>query len=243
MNASKPRWPRSPAVPSRTLKDVFEDAKKVYNTYTHGTFSKSELASALGVSATSGPFAGRFFSIKEFGLVEGNNDAFKVSQRFRDMKDAASGSAAFKRAALAAIKGSSIFSELLNEWKTKLPPRDAVAVRLEQQKKFNPDRAKEIAIVLEESLRFAGILDASNNLLPIREDANGGVGDAHNDDAEHEVDGASVDGDATDATKTTTPLRTEIPLGDGRRVVVSYPTDLNSQEAAKVGNVLKAIVG
>jgi len=52
-----------------------------------------------------------------------------------------------------------------------------------------------------------------------------------------------VDGDGTDATKTTTPLRTEIPLGDGRRVVVSYPTDLNAHEAAKVGNVLKAIVG
>jgi hypothetical protein len=182
-------------------------------------------------------------SIKEFGLIEGSTDAFKVSQRFRDMKDAAPASAAFKRAALAGIKGSSIFSELLNEWKTKLPPRDAVAVRLEQQKKFNPDRAKETAIVLEESLRFAGILDASNNLLPIREDTNDGVGEAHIDDPEHEVEGGHVDGDGTDATKTTTPLRTEIPLGDGRRVVVSYPMDLNAQEAAKVGNVLKAIVG
>ena len=33
MNASKPRRPRSPAVPSRTLKDVFEDRQQliVYN--------------------------------------------------------------------------------------------------------------------------------------------------------------------------------------------------------------------
>lgn len=239
MNPSKPRRPRSPAVPSRSLDDAFADTKRLYNTYTHGTFSKSELASALGVSATSGPFAGRFFSLKEYGLVDGANDSFRVSQRFLGMKDEATTSATFKRSALDAIKSSGIFAELLGDWKTKLPPREAVATRLEQQKKFNPDRAKEIAAVLEESLRFAGVLDANNNILPIRDDADAGGGG--NDRRDDDLDDYGRRDDVGNG-KLGAHLRTDIPLGDGRRVIVSYPNDLTEQEAQKVGNVLKAIV-
>jgi hypothetical protein len=238
MNASKPRRPRSPAVPSRNLEDAFADTKRLYNTYTHGTFSKSELASALGVSATSGPFAGRFFSLKEYGLVDGANDSFRVSQRFIGMKDEPTTGATFKRSALDAIRSSAIFAELLSDWKTKLPPREAVATRLEQQKKFNPDRAKEIAAVLEESLRFAGVLDASNNILPIRDDGDAGGGDIARDD-DPDDDGRRDD---VEHGKHGAHLRTDVPVGDGRRVIVSYPNDLTEQEAQKVGNVLKAIV-
>jgi hypothetical protein len=237
-NAPKPRKPKSPAVPSRDLKAAFEDTKKLYNTYTHGTFSKSELASALGVSATSGPFAGRFFSLKEYGLIEGSGDSLRVSGRFITMKDEPPTSAAFKRGALEAIKGSTIFAELLSEWKTKLPPREAVATRLEQQKKFNPDRAKEVASVLEESLRFAGVLDPSNNILPVRDDRGGGLEDEHRDhERDDEHDDLGGDGAAG------VHLRTEIPVGAGRRVVVSYPPDLTGEEATKVGKVLAALVG
>lgn len=243
MNATKqtrPRKPRSPAVPSWDLKDAFEDTKKLYNTYTHGTFSKSEFASVLKISATSGPTQARIFTLKEYGLIEGTNDSFKVSQRFMDMKDEPQTSAVFKRNALQAIRGSAIFAELLNEWKTKLPPREAVANRLEQQKKFNPDRAKEIAAVLEDSLRFAGVLDQSGNILPVRDDPN--AGDERDDQrSDRDDDRHDDDADVHDV-KTAAHLRTEIPLGDGRSVVVSYPNDLSDKEATKVGKVLAAIV-
>lgn len=236
---TKPRKPRSPAVPSWALKDAFEDTKKLYDTYTHGTFSKSEFASVLKISATSGPTQARIFTLKEYGLVEGTNDSFKVSKRFMDMKDEPQSSAAFKRNALEAIRGSAIFTELLNEWKTKLPPREAVANRLEQQKKFNPDRAKEIAAVLADSLHFAGVLDQSGNILPVRDDPNGGD---ERDDQRRGNDAGGHDDVDLDDLKIAAHLRTEIPLGDGRRVVVSYPNDLSDEEAAKVGKVLAAIV-
>jgi hypothetical protein len=237
---TKPRKPRSPAVPSWGLKDAFEDTKKLYDTYTHGTFSKSEFASVLKISATSGPTQARIFTLKEYGLVEGTNDSFKVSQRFMEMKDEPPTSAIFRRNALQAIRGSAIFTELLNEWKTKLPPREAVANRLEQQKRFNPDRAKEIAAVLEDSLRFAGVLDQSGNILPVRDDPNaGGERDDQRRSNEDELRDDDVD---LDDMKVLAHLRTEIPLGDGRRVIVSYPNDLSNKEAAKVGKVLAAIV-
>jgi len=38
-------------------------------------------------------------------------------------------------------------------------------------------------------------------------------------------------------------LRIEIPVKDGRRVVVLYPPDLTADEANKIGAVLGAIVG
>jgi hypothetical protein len=247
MNATKtnkPRKPKSPAVPSWDLKAAFEDTKKLYNTYTHSTFSKSEYASVLKISATSGPTSARIFTMKEYGLIEGTNDSFRVSQRFMDMKDEPQTSAVFKRGAMDAIRGSAIFAGLLDEWKTKLPPRDAVAKRLEQKMQFNPDRAKEVAAVLEESLRFAGVLDQSGNILPIRDEPNaGGAGERHDGDRHDDnSDGHHRDevdlGDVNNASH----LRTEIPLGDGRRVVVSYPNDLTEKEATKVGNVLAAIV-
>jgi hypothetical protein len=238
MTTAAARKSKSPPIPSRTLKDAVEDVKKLYKTYTHGSFSKAELASTLGVSATSGPFAGKYFTLREYGLLEGTGDNLKVSKSFIDINRAQSGSPAFKHAALEAIKRSDVFTELLTEWKTKLPPKEAVANRLEHQKRFNPNRARAAATVLEESLRFAGVLDVSNNILPIREGPAGAERDRLDlGGAErHEEEGLDDGGERPS-------LRTEIPLGDGRRVVVSYPSDLTGQEAAKVGNVLKAIVG
>ncbi len=59
----------------------------------------------------------------------------------------------------------------------------------EQQKKSIPDRAKETAMVLEESLR----LDR-------------GVGEAHDNDLEHEVEDAPVGGESAAASRITRSL-------------------------------------
>jgi hypothetical protein len=82
----------------------------------------------------------------------------------------------FKQAALDAIRKSDIFRELLDHFKSKLPSLDGVATRLENQKRFNAERAKLVATVLEKSLHYAGLLDGSNNILPIR-DTPGANGD------------------------------------------------------------------
>jgi hypothetical protein len=231
---TRARKPKSPPVPSRNLRESLDDVRRIYDTYSHGTFSKAEIASTLGLSATSGPFAGRFYTLREYGLIEGSGDSFKVTQAFRDMNGKPPDSAAFKKRALEAIKRSKIFGELLSEWKTKLPPQEAVAKRLEDQKQFNADRAKAIAKVLEESLRQAGVLDANNNILPIRgaDGAEEAFAPADEDETLDEVDHADQPN----------VLKTEIPVGEGRRVVVGYPSDLSKAEAEKVGRVLVAIV-
>jgi hypothetical protein len=235
--AQRSSKPKSPPVPSRSLEGCVADAGKLYEAYTHGSFARSEVASTLKVSSSSGPFAQRLFSLRELGVIEGDANSFKVSDAFKKMNAAERGSAEFKSAALTAIKNSRTFSELLAEFPNKLPTQEVVASRLENQKKFNPDRAKHTAKVLEESLRFAGVLDGSNNILPVRDD-DGGEGGSGQRGARAGEEHDDLDGDVNK----TSMLSVEIPVGADRKVAIRYPRDLTGDEAQKVGNVLRAIV-
>jgi hypothetical protein len=232
----KTRKPKSPPVPSKNLEGCIADVQKLYGEYSHGTFSRSELASALGVSASSGPFATRLSSLRQFGLIEPVGTDYKVSEKFMALNSNARDSAAFKTAALDVIKLPATFRELLDDFPSKLPSKDAVASRLETQKKFNKEAAVRAAAVLEESLRYAGVLDGSNNILPVRD---GGAG--HDKYVTKETDDTTDDTPDLGSASTTAALRVEVPVGD-RKVVVHYPHDLTADEAKKVGAVLAAIV-
>jgi hypothetical protein len=121
---------RSPAVPSYSLQESISEVHKVYDAYGRTGISKSEVASALKMSSDSGPFNSKIFTLKEYGLLDGSSDEYRVSQAFMDLKENGLGTAAFKRAALAAIKRSIIFAWLLSEFPTKLPAAEHLATRL-----------------------------------------------------------------------------------------------------------------
>jgi hypothetical protein len=233
--STKPRKPKSPPTPSRALGDCVGDVRKLYDAYTRGKFQKAEIASKFKVSATAGPFQARMFTLKEFGLLDQSGSDYSVSDSFMTLKSSDSTDAKFKKAALDAIRKSDVFRQLLDEFKNKLPSIDDVATRLENQKGFNPARARTAATVLEKSLRYAGVLDGSNNILPIR-DAPGADGDQP-DPPEHHPDRGRIDDKLPPNT-----LGVEIPVGDGRKVIIRYPQDLSADEAKKVGAVLAAIV-
>jgi hypothetical protein len=226
-------------VPSRTLEDCVADGRKLYEAYTHGSFSRAEVGSTLKVSSSSGPFAQRLFSLREFGVLEGDASNFKVSETFKRINSSESGSAEFKTAAVSAIRRSDTFRDLLLAFPNKLPAQDVVASRLENQMKFNPDRAKQAAKVLEESLRYAGVLDASNNILPVRDE---GLADSENDRRDELPDQDSFGEERENDAPSTPSLSVEIPVGADRKVAIRYPRDLTHDEAKKVGNVLGAIV-
>jgi hypothetical protein len=236
MNTQRSRKPKSPPVPSRNLEDCVKDARELYKEFTHGTFSRAEVASTLGVSSASGPFAQRLFSLREFGVIEGTPSAFRVSENFKKINATGADTPEFKAAAFAAVKSAGTFRDLLVAFPNKLPSKETIASRLENEKKFNPDRARQAAQVLEESLRYAGVLDGNNNILPIRESPQNAPSSDEPDET-HDFEEPSRERGAN--------LRTEIPVGSaegGRKVVVHYPPDLTGDEATKVGNVLKAIV-
>lgn len=234
---TKPKKPNSPAVPSYSLRDSLEDARKLYASFSHAVFNRAEVASTLGMSSNSGPFTGRMFSVRTYGLLVESAGGYKISDAFLTLNSEDRSSAAFKRVALQAIQRASIFAEILAEFRTKLPPIASVAQRLETQKKFNAERAKKVASILEKSLQFAGVLDSNNNILPVRDS---------------DVPGASSGAEKEEKSDIEVPItasgakaglrRTEVPLGDGRVAVVQYPHDLVKIEADKIGRVLGALV-
>ena len=232
-------------MPSRTLEDCLDDVKKLYREYSHAKFTKSEIGSVFGVSAATGPFRQRLFSIKEFGLLEESGGSYSVSDAFMTLNSTDHGDARFQQTALDAVRRSEIFREVIDSASGKLPSLSAVGHRLETQKRFNAERAKKAANVLEKSMRFAGVLDNSNNILPVRDTGGGGaVADDHEHNHAPDDDrGNGQHHDHRDETLGPDTLNVEIPVGEDRKVAIQYPRDLSADEAKKVGNVLSAIVG
>lgn len=239
--STRTRRPRSPATPSRQLGDAIEDVRKIHAEHSHASFAKSEIGSVLKVSATSGPFSGRLFSLKEYGLLDQTGDSYKVSDNFLIL-NAANKDAKFKRAALAAIRRSATFQDILDTYPTKLPSIDTITHRLETQKQFSPEAAKSAASVLEKSLRFVGVLDGSNNILPVRDQSPEDAFE-RGDEIDTRRSRIGREDDHDDGAAGPNTLRVEIPVAAERKVVITYPHDLNADEAKKVGNVLAAVVG
>src|SRR5688500_6664631 len=73
---------KSEPTPSFPLKDVYDDAKKLYDKFSHASFSQAEVASGLNMSSTSGSFARRIFSLTEFGLLDRSGNKYTVSRIF-----------------------------------------------------------------------------------------------------------------------------------------------------------------
>ncbi len=237
MTQIKSKKTKSPPVPSYSLRDTLDDAKKLYKNYSHASYSKAEIANALSMSSGSSSFSKRLFALTEYGFIEGSADSYKMSKRFFVLDANKLESFEFKKNAFEAIQNSDVFAELLNEFKAKLPDQVAVAKRLETQKKFNADRAKEAASVLEKSLQFAGALDGNNNIVLTRKES------INVPDSDEDNDGEGTPFDNTDTRPPSVSTRkSEIPLADGRIAVVSYPHDLTKDEATKIGRVLSALV-
>jgi hypothetical protein len=241
-----PRKPKSPAAPSLSLRDCVTDVGKLYGTYNRGNFSKAELATILRIASDSGPTNQKLYTYREFGLLAMDGDKFKITEDFIRLKNATSGTPKFKRIAYRAVVRSALFKELLESFHSKLPARSAVAMRLEQEKNFNEDRANSVSGVLEDSLKYASVLDGNGNIVVPREDQSTPGSD------EEQLPDAPPSGTGEGATGSNQiggagaqqgALKIEIALKEGRKAVVFYPPDMAVDEAAKVGNVLKAVVG
>jgi hypothetical protein len=229
---------KSPATPSYALKDVYADVKKLYDKFSHASFSRAEIASTLSMSSASGAFAQKVFSLTEFGLLDKSGDKYAVAKPFHSLEPVDVKRPDFQKAALDAIRRSDVFAEILADFKTKWPGELVVAQRLERERGFNAARAKDVAGILQRSLDFAGVIDANNNIVPVRELSA----------VQAELSGtgrssvAEPDGGAPNLSRIKGLRSSEIPLGEGRVAVVQYPHDLTSTEASKIGKVLGALV-
>ena len=240
---------RSPSAPIHSLEKALSEAQEIYKKYSHNDFLPVEIASALEVSFNSGNFREKILALKEFGLIEKTSKGFKVSNLFHILNLGDKESNEFKRAALDSINKVDIFAKLLSFFPTKMPDLKVLSQRLEVVMMFNAARAQKVAGVFCSSLKFSGVLDSRDNILPLKVD-NLDINGSKEVELPVNSDESLVGGNALSPfsnlpVQQETPAnlcRAEIPLSSGRIAIAFYPNDLTSQEAARMAKVLAALV-
>jgi hypothetical protein len=229
------------APPMKSLESCITYAKSLYEIYSHNKFTKTEIASTLNFTASSGGFQFVFYGLRSFGLIEQERDGYKVSELFKKIRVADKNSNEFKRLCFEAIKLVPLYTDLLNEYRIKLPPSKIISDRLEIDKKIIPNTAKTIAENFEKSLQYAGVLDMNGNILPVRDDRTPGKND--NASFIKTEDKEDIPENVRDINEkdSVSMLSLEIPLPNNRKVKILYPQDIVVDEAKKIANVLNAL--
>jgi hypothetical protein len=225
--------PNSPKAPGTSLRAAIAETSKLYQKYSHGSFGKGEMASALGMSANSGAFLGKTATLKEYGLIEDTGAGLtRATELFKALYSAPAGSTEQKRNALHAISRPAVFAGLLGQFPAKVPDDTALALRLETAGGFNHERAGAVASAFRASLADYGLIDGNGNVLPVRDD------DRRSDEAQpsEQPDPAA----APDVPAGPGLFRVEVPLGPGRRALLALPEDLTEADTKRICAVLSA---
>lgn len=225
----------SPRAPGITLGDAIKDVGRAYDRYGHGQFSRGELASALGMSASGGAFAGKYAALNEFSLVDDLGGRLRVTNTYMTLRSSSPGSPEARVAALSAIQSSNAFSRLLAQFPQRVPEVAAIALRLETQERFNPQRASVVAQAFRESLTEFGLVDGLGNLLDVVAAA------ADDPGISAPVPAPGPPSQETGAVPAG-QFKVEVPLGDGRRANLYLPDDLATVDVRKIRAILDAYV-
>lgn len=238
-STSRKKKPNSPKAPGTSLRVAVADVSKVYQQYSHGSFSRSEMASALGMSSGSGSFLGKAATLRDYGLITEGGGSARVSDLFKSMYAAAAGSPEQRRYAWQAVRSPAVFARLLQQFNSRIPDEGALAMRLESQERFNRERARAVATAFRTSLTEFGLIDGNGNVLPVRDDeAPEKPRDERRD--ERDDDGGG-DEDVTDLPKGPGRQRLEVALRDGRKAVLVLPDDLTTVDTRKIAALLNAL--
>ena len=170
-----------------------------------------------------------------YGLIDETGGNVKVSDLFKALYQATDDSPEMKRYAFTAIGRPAIFAGLLRQFGQRIPDEAAIALRLEMSEKFNRDRAQEVASAFRSSLAQYGLIDASGNLLPVREQAATPRDEDDDDQAESTTNARPADVPSGPGS-----FRVEVPLANGRKAILALPEDLSEADTKKICAVLNA---
>jgi hypothetical protein len=124
---------------------------------------------------------------------------------------------------------------------TTMPAADVAKARVQDKtdaKKAKRARATKQASKQSKAERARVLIDASGNLLPVRDDESDG---REGDDDPEDEDQVATTG-AKVPTMPTGPgmSRVEVPLANGRKAIVALPDDLSEADAKKICAILNA---
>lgn len=241
MEASEMSTPKSPNSPSRPLESCFNIALDLYDSFPNATFSSTQIASVVGMSATSGTFKSLVSDLKQYGLVDTTAPSeYAIAQCVKDysISDRETQKSIRYRCAVS----PQAFSSILSSQGNHLPKLEILEGILRSKHNFNKEKAKKTAKALLESLNWAEALDAKGNVVA---PSNFTPSDDRCTDWQEAGFRDTTPSETTALIPNHLPpdnvLTVDIPLDSDRVVHIQYPQDLNQREAEKIGNVLKAL--
>lgn len=235
---------RSPAAPSRSLETCFQLTKEIYDAYGHAAITKEDIGHALGVAAAGGSFGGLMASLNQFGLLQKEGAGlYTISQAAKDYF-AIPSDCPMKRnlARQDFIERVDFFTSLMKDLNGRIPTPKNLETLLMSRYGFNKPKAAITAKVFYESLTWAEKIDQKGNVLSKIASTN-----SEPVEEEEELDATAITAEKSDSSLSATcvadsgNLRTQISLGEGRVLEISYPKNLTKKDAARVFALLKPI--
>lgn len=242
------RAPKSPSSPSHSLEQSMNMTMKLFDAYGNAQFGATQIATAAGLSVSSGAFKGWLSDLKQYGLLEKvDRSSYVVTQRFKDyllVEDSEPAKAKSMR--LEYVDTPPFFEQLLSSLNGKLPELRNLTSLLITQHGFNKTKASATARAFSESLQWAGALDSKRNIILAKQEARAGADEANglhsfSDNQQEETVMAPFPASPFSAGSAANDLTMQIPLRDGRIATINYPADLTSDEAEKLSQVLQAL--
>ena len=234
---------KSPNAPAYSVQEVLEDARRIFRIENQVPISRESIAEHLGLAAQSGPFNRKLSSLRQYGFLEPVGKDLRVSDLFLRI-DHATDETDRQHALREALGRPAIFQGLLSQYETTgggLPSDINLTNQLVLKFRFTKTNAETVAKSFLESARFAGLTQSRlytpplPHLLPASPSPLSQLISRTPESTSSEVHRSR--------NEPVTQCRQEIPLGSGRRAIVSVPEDVSPEEIAKVIRVLHALAG
>jgi hypothetical protein len=226
MEKTKTSW-RSAAYPAIALGDALKRLEGLKSRLgINGTFNRETAANGIGYTSVSGASTRAVAALVHYGLLNRQRDNYSISDAGKSWLLPSHDSTRVTIERELAVKPK-LFSQLYSEYGGQVIPK-LLANRLVTQYSIQPNAAADVVRLFRESLRYAGMVDENDLILPPTELADSRQASAQ-EDQNSNADEPEATGEATvlkadsvTSQHLTDYLSFDLPSG----LVISYPRDL-----------------
>jgi hypothetical protein len=148
---------RSPSYPSHDLERAIAYARRIYDADGCAEAAKKVILQHMGFTGESGPAGTALASLRQYGLLEGRGDKYKLTHRALDILLAPNDSQERSKALRDAALDPPIFKEIWEKYSGHLPSDQNLRYYLEKDRGFNKNAVEGVVKALRATVQFAGV--------------------------------------------------------------------------------------
>jgi len=164
---------RGPSYPAYGLSEAIARAKRIFDVHGKRQIHADEAVQTWGYKGLSGPAARSLAGLRHYGLLDGTNNALRLSSDAVAILVADEGSQDRGDALARAARQPKIFMELLNAFPIGggLPSDGALRAYLLRETDFGQNAASEVVESFRDSVSLAKLYDGPHDIPDARVDA------------------------------------------------------------------------